>query len=427
MSELKNFWKSGHPPTLLVSLLYFDFCFAVWVLNGAMAPFISEQFHLTAAQKGLMISVPILSGALMRFPLGILSQYIGRKNAAMIEMGMICFGLAYGYFFVDTYREVLLMGILLGIAGASFGVALSLGSGWFPPQYKGLAAGIAGAGNSGAVIAQLFAPQLAVKYGWQSVYGFAILFMLVPMVCMLAFAKEPPDLEKKSLRDYLKVIAEKDVWVFNLIYIITFGGYIGLTTFLPTFFHDQYGIAKTDVGKYAAAITITASILRVLGGWAADKLGGIRLLKGVLLLVFATILAASFLPSPIIITLILILTFSALGVGNGSTFQLVPLRFPFATAVAMSLVGEIGALGGGILPNMMGMTKQYLGSFAPGFIAYAFLAAGAAVVLWIVQPGWTQTWVAEGGRAMPQSSTVISLSPTGRVIMKPVMEVGGMI
>src|SRR5207245_6551196 len=100
MSNFKTFVLSGHWPTLFAAFLYFDFCFAVWVLNGAMAPFISEAFHLTAAQKGFMISVPILAGALMRFPLGILAQYIGRKNASLVEMGLIVLALAYGYFFI---------------------------------------------------------------------------------------------------------------------------------------------------------------------------------------------------------------------------------------------------------------------------------------------------------------------------------------
>ena len=138
MSAFKTFLRSGHWPTLAASFLYFDFCFAIWVLNGAMAPFISESFGLNAAQKGFMISVPILAGALMRFPLGVLAQYIGRKNAAMVEMSLIVAALAFGFVFVKTYDHVLAMGVLLGIAGASFGVALSLGSGWFPPQYKGL-------------------------------------------------------------------------------------------------------------------------------------------------------------------------------------------------------------------------------------------------------------------------------------------------
>ena len=114
-----------------------------------MGPFITEQFHLTPAQVGLMVSIPTFAGALMRFPLGVLSQYIGRKSAAILEMSCIVLALLYGYFFVHSFNSVLAMGVLLGIAGASFGVALSLGSGWFPKQYKGLAMGIAGAGNSG--------------------------------------------------------------------------------------------------------------------------------------------------------------------------------------------------------------------------------------------------------------------------------------
>src|ERR1700730_14325839 len=172
MATYKTFMKSGHPPTLLAAFLYFDFSFAIWVLNGAMGPFISEQFHLSPVQIGLMVSIPTLAGAFMRFPLGVISQYIGRKNAAIVEMACIVISLIYGYLFVKTFHDVLAMGILLGIAGASFGVALSLGSGWFPAQYKGLAMGIAGAGNSGTAVAALFAPRLATHFGWQHVYGF---------------------------------------------------------------------------------------------------------------------------------------------------------------------------------------------------------------------------------------------------------------
>lgn len=401
----KGFWKSGHLPTLFCAFLYFDFCFAIWVMNGAMAPFISEEFHLTPVQKGLMLSVPVLAGAFMRFPTGVLAQYITRKWAAMLEMGMITVGLAYGYFFVNTYDEVLYMGVPLGIAGASFGVAISLGSGWFPPKYKGLAAGISGAGNSGAVLAMLLAPPLAKKYGWQHVYGYAIVLMLIPMLLMFLFAKEPPDQEKKKLSTYLKVIVDKDAWVFNIIYIVTFGGYIGLTMFLPTFFHDQYGIDKTVVGQYSAVIAIMASVLRVAGGWGADKIGGIRMLNVLLALIIICSFVAATLPSPYVITAILVLMFSALGAANGSTFQLVPLRFPTVTPVAMSLVGEIGALGGGVLPNAMGVSKQYMGTFSGGFIFFGLFGLFVLAVLLIVQKRWTRTWVGEGGKAHHHEET----------------------
>ncbi|MBI5469126.1 MAG: NarK/NasA family nitrate transporter [Deltaproteobacteria bacterium] len=400
MMNFKAFMKSGHPPTLFCAFLYFDFCFAIWVMNGAMAPFISEQFHLTPMEKGFMLSVPVLAGALMRFPTGLLAQYITRKWAAMFEMALITVGLIYGYFFVDSYTEVIYMGIPLGIAGASFGVALSLGGGWFPPKYKGLAIGIAGAGNSGAVIAMLFAPPLAVKYGWSSVYGYAIILMLIPMALMLFFAKEPPDLERKKLSDYLKILVEKDAWVFNIIYIVSFGGYIGFTMFLPTFFHDQFGIPKSQMGQYAAVIAIMASVLRITGGWAADRWGGVRMLNVLLILIAVGAFAVSFMPSVLITTAILILIFSALGAANGSTFQLVPLRFAYATPIAMSLVGEVGALGGGLLPNAMGVSKQYLGSFSGGFIFFGAMSLVALVVLRVVQRRWTTSWVGEGGKAL---------------------------
>src|SRR6202051_2297503 len=242
MASYKTFMKSGHPPTLFAAFLYFDFSFAVWVLNGAIGPFISEQFHLTQGQIGLMVSVPTLAGALMRFPLGVLSQYIGRKSAAIVEMSGLVLALLYGFLFVKSFNDVLAMGVLLGIAGASFGVALSLGSGWFPKQYKGLAMGIAGAGNSGTALAALLAPRLAMHFGWQAVYGFAALMMLLPLSVMILFAKEPPDIERQSLSEHLKCLWELDGWVFNMIYIITFGGFLGLATFLPSFYFGQFHV-----------------------------------------------------------------------------------------------------------------------------------------------------------------------------------------
>ena len=269
MSHFKTFLRSGHWPTLAASFLYFDFTFAIWVLNGAMGPFIAETYGLNAAQTGFMVSVPILAGALMRFPLGVLSQYIGRKNAAMVEMGLIVLALLYGYCFVDSYDSVLAMGVLLGIAGGSFGVALSLGSGWFPAKYKGLAMGIAGAGNSGTVLAVLFAPPLAMHYGWTTVYGLAALSMLVPMVVMWVCAKEPPDREHKSLKDYLKVLVDRDAWIFNLMYMVTFGGYIGLTSFLPTLFHDQYGIPKDTM--FGFPVTTENGEYKVVEGLPIDE------------------------------------------------------------------------------------------------------------------------------------------------------------
>ena len=406
MANFKTFLKSGHAPTLFSAFLYFDFCFAIWVLNGAMAPFISEEFNLSPAQKGFMISVPILAGAIMRFPLGVLAQYIGRKNAALTEMTLIFFAMLFGYYLVDTYSDVLKMGVLLGIAGASFGVALSLGSGWFPPKYKGLAMGIAGAGNSGTVLAMLFAPPLAMKFGWQAVYGLAAFFMLIPIIVMIIFAKEPPDREKQSLKEHLSCLFERDGWTFNLIYIITFGGFIGLANFLPTYFHDQFGVTKVEAGQLTMLAALMGSAIRVVGGWVSDRWGGINTLSAIFGIIIITMVIAGLPIGVTATTVLFMISFAALGAGNGALFQLVPLRWPLATAVAGSMIGEIGALGGSFIPNAMGISKQTTGHFTWGFLSFAALAAVAFIVLRVAQRKWTKTWVEKGGRAKIKESVM---------------------
>jgi len=403
MSSFRTFLRSGHGPTLFAAFLYFDFTFAIWVLNGAMAPFITETFHLNAAQRGFMVSVPIIAGALMRFPLGVLSQYIGRKNAALVEMGLIIVALLFGWKFVDSHDTVLAMGVLLGIAGGSFGVALSLGSGWFPAKYKGLAMGIAGAGNSGTVLAVLFAPPLAMKYGWTTVYGLAAATMVIPMIVMWFCAKEPPDREAhQTLREHVACLFEKDGWAFSLIYVITFGGFIGLSSFLPTYFYDQFKVTKVEAGQLTMLATLMGSAVRVVGGYISDRVGGITTLSGVLVLVAGSLVLCGLAGTSLTITtLLFMLCFAALGAGNGALFQLVPLRWPLATAVAGSMIGEIGALGGGFLPNAMGQSKQLAGTYLWGFVAFAVLALLMLIMLRWVQIRWTRTWAEKGGRARP--------------------------
>lgn len=404
--------KSGHPPTLFASFLYFDFCFAVWVLNGAMAPFLTEAFHLTPTQTGFMISLPIMAGALMRFPLGLIAQYIGRKNAALIEMGAIMLAMAFGYFYVDSFNAALAMGVLLGIAGASFGVALSLGSGWFPKEHKGLAMGIAGAGNSGTALATLFAPMIATRWGFHAAYAVAGVSMLLPFLVMVFFAKEPPDAEHQSLVQHLRCLWSGDGWMFNFVYIITFGGFIGLSAFLPTFFYSSFGMTKIQAGIYTTLAAFMGSAARVLGGFLADRLGGIVVLCVIFMAAIACYLSLTTSP-PLAVTVVLFMAcFACLGMGNGALFQLVPLRWPLSTAVVGSMIGEIGALGGAILPNVMGYSKQYTHSYATGFIIYACIAAVVLGVLIGVQRTWIGKWIDKGGKA---KGTGIPVGPGAEV------------
>jgi NNP family nitrate/nitrite transporter-like MFS transporter len=401
MAGFRAFLKAGHSPTLLASFVYFTYCCGVWVTNGAMAPFIKDSLQLSPAQLGVMLSVPIFAGALMRFPLGVLAQYIGRKNATLVEMGGIAIALLFGYFFVDTFNDLLAMGVLLGIAGASFGVALSLGSGSFPARYKGLAMGLVGAGNVGTSLSALFAPQLAQAYGWQSVYGMAALGLLLPVAVMIVFAREPDDVDKHAgLREHAACLFEKDGWAFSAIYAITFGGFIGLTTFLPSYYYDQFGVSKVQAGQLTMLAAFMGAALRIFGGWISDHWGGINTLTAVLIVIAGSLLACGLAGGSLVVTtLLLMLCFAALGAGNGALFQLVPLRWPLTTAVAGSMIGEIGALGGGLVPNAMGLSRQYTGTYFWGFALFAILALCALGMMRFMQIRWTRTWAEKGGRA----------------------------
>ena len=410
MTSFRSFLRTGHAPTLFAAFLYFAFSCCIWVLNGAMAPFISETYHLSPAQKGLMLSVPIIAGALMRFPLGVLSQYIGRKNATLVEMSLIAAAMLFGFFFVHSFNDLLAMGVLLGIAGASFGVALSLGSGSFPAQHKGLAMGLVGAGNVGTAVAVLVAPPLAQWLGWQTVYAVAAGAILVPMLTMIVLAREPADVDPHaSLRAHVACLFEKDGWAFSLIYGVTFGGFIGLTTFLPSYYHDQFGVSKVQAGQLTMLAAFMGAAVRVLGGWLSDRFGGVNTLTWVLVIVGCTLTAAGLASGSLALTtLLLIVCFAALGAGNGALFQLVPLRWPAATAVAGSMIGEIGALGGGLVPNAMGLSRQYLGSYVWGFVLFAALAFVMLGVMRVMQIRWTRTWAEKGGRARPGATPVVT-------------------
>ncbi|MBV8619329.1 MAG: NarK/NasA family nitrate transporter [Curvibacter sp.] len=406
MFNFREFLRSGHAPTLWSAFLYFGFSFAIWSINGSMAPFITESLHLSPTQKGLMLSIPIFAGAFMRFPLGLLAQYIGRKKATLVEMAGIAIAMAYGYFFVQTFDDLLAMGVLLGVAGASFGVAMSLGSGSFPPRYKGLAMGIVGAGNVGTAVAALLAPLLAQRYGWQAVYGLASLSVAAPALVMVVFAQEPPDLAAHStLREHLGCLFEKDGWAFSLIYAVTFGGFVGLAAFLPSYFYEQFGVSKVQAGQLTMLAAFLGAALRVMGGWLSDLWGGVNTLTGVLVLVALTLVGCAFAQGSLTLTVLLfLLCFSALGAGNGALFQLVPLRWPLTTAVAGSMIGELGALGGGFIPNGMGLAKQYAGSYTLGFLGFAACAVLVLALLRRMQIRWTRTWAEKGGRARPAAA-----------------------
>ena len=390
-----SFWKSGHSPTLFAAFLYFDPSFMVWYLLGPLGVQIATDLQLTTQQRSLMVATPILAGAVLRFLIGMLADRTSPKAAGLLGQVVVIVALAVAWLHgIHSYEQALLLGVFLGVAGASFAVALPLASQWYPAQHQGKAMGIAGAGNSGTVFAALFAPVLAVAYGWNNVFGLALIPLVLTLIIFTFAAKNAPNRPApKAVADYLKALADPDSWWFMLFYSVTFGGFRGLASTLPGYFHDQYDFDPVKAGYYTAACVFAGSLMRPLGGALADRIGGIRAL-----LVMYTIASLSIgvvglnLESSTLALLFFVIAMLSLGAGNGSVFQLVPQRFHREIGVMTGLIGMAGGIGGFCLTAGLGAIKQSTGDYQLGLWLFASLGIVAWVGLLSVKRRWRTTW-----------------------------------
>jgi MFS transporter, NNP family, nitrate/nitrite transporter len=393
MTGRSAFLETGHTPTLIAALLYFDVSFMVWVLLGPMAPFLRDAFGLSATQTGLITAIPLLGGSLFRPVMGLLGDRIGGRRAGLIGMTLTLVPLFFAWRFASGPSHFYALGFFLGIAGASFAVALPLVSRWYPPEYQGLAMGIAGAGNSGTLLATLFAPRLAERFGWAPMFGFAMLPLAAVFLVFVLFARDSPAPRKvTTARDYAAVLRESDTLWLAFLYSLTFGGFVGFSSFLTTFFHEQYQLTRVSSGDFTTLVVVAGSFLRPVGGWLSDRLGGYRLLV-LLLVTFAACLCVVAAAPPLRVAVaVLFLGMGALGMGNGAVFQLVPQRFPDRIGLVTGIVGAAGGLGGFFLPTLLGMAKDYTGSYTIGLLACVGVFGVGTVVLLELGKHWSQRW-----------------------------------
>jgi len=396
----RSFWKAGHTPTLLSAFLYFDLSFMVWYLLGPLQVQIAQALQLDTQQRALMVAVPILCGAVLRLFLGLLADRIGAKRTGVLaQLVVIAALLAAWRLGVHSFGQVLLLGVMLGVAGASFAVALPLASRWYPPEHQGTAMGIAGAGNSGTVFAALFAPALAAAFGFQAVFGLAAIPLLAVLLVFAACAKDAPvPVARKRLSDYGRVlIGNRDSWWFMFFYAITFGGFAGFASALPGYFHDQFGFAPKLAGWATAACVFAGSVMRPLGGVIADRIGGTRSLQMVYAAVTVLVaLAAMGMGGAAATVALFVATLLCLGAGNGAVFQLVPQRFGAEIGLMTGLIGMAGGVGGFLLAAGLGVIKQHLGSYALGLWLFAGVTLAASLCLVGVKQRWRLHWAAAG-------------------------------
>ncbi|MEJ5255729.1 MAG: MFS transporter [Acidimicrobiales bacterium] len=392
---IKGFRSAGHLPSLIAALVHFDVSFMVWVLVGALSVYIAEDLQLSSAQKGLMVAVPPLGGSLFRLVVGPLADRIGAKRTGTLVLLAVLVPLVWGWQAGGTYVQVLGIGLLLGLAGSSFAVALPLASRWYPSQYQGLALGIAGAGNSGTIVASLAAPRLAEQVGWHGVFGLATLPVLTVLLFFGLAAKEPPRPAAEARRSLRRLLNESDARWLCLFYLVTFGGFVGMSGYLPILFVDRFALPKVAAAGYAALCAAAGSLLRPVGGALADRFGGTRVLSVVFIAITSIAVALATLPPLGATVTLLVCLLGAFGIGNGAVFQLVPQRYPTRIGAMTGLVGAAGGVGGFLLPFALGFLNGVTGSFTPGFLVLGAAAASAAVGIVNRQRLWRAEWQLE--------------------------------
>ena len=389
----KGFLRAGHLPTLVAALLYFDVSFMVWVLLGPLAPFLKSELHLTATQGGLLTAIPLLGGSLFRPVMGFVADRIGGRRTGLIGLALTLVPLFVGWQFAHTMAQFYVIGFFLGIAGASFAVALPLAGRWYPPEYQGLAMGIAGAGNSGTLLATLFAPRIAEHFGWAMTFAVAMAPVLLVFVLFWLMAKDSPNRPAPAtLRNYGALLSESDTLWLAFLYSLTFGGFSGFASFLPTFFTEQYHLTRVTAGDLTTFVVVSGSLLRPIGGWLSDRFGGYRMLVILLACFAACVVGVSTMPSVSLAAAMLFIGVGMLGMGNGAVFQLAPQRFPDRIGLVTGIVGAAGGLGGFFLPTLLGAAKDMTGSYASGLLICGAAFAVGTVVLLELGASWSRRW-----------------------------------
>jgi NNP family nitrate/nitrite transporter-like MFS transporter len=362
---------------LILGTISFAVCFTAWGLISAFAGIFRDLYQLSSTQLALLVSVPVLLGAVARVPMGMITDRFGGRTVFALLAIVVAVPVALVPM-VSSYPALLVTGFFLGLAGSSFAVGVGFVSRWFPAARQGGALGVYGMGNIGQSVAVFLGPVVAAVAGWQGVFtGMSVLLVVWGVTFALLARNAPKKVAPKTLSGMLGLLLRQRMcWVLSAFYFLTFGGFVAFSIYLPTLLRDTFGLAPSDAGFRTAGFVVLATFCRPLGGWLADRVGGARVLNGVFLGIapFAALLAW---PSMIPFTVGALGCAALLGFGNGAVFKLVPERFPEETGTVTGLVGAMGGFGGFFPPLLLGVFRDSMGTVWPGFL----LLAAASLVL----------------------------------------------
>ena len=370
---------NGNRLQLLLGTGAFALCFAVFGSVSAMMPILKKQLHLDPVQVSIAIALPVLLGSLGRIPLGMATDRFGGRIVFSLVMAFsIVPAVAMG--FVSSYTQLLMAGFFAGVALASFSVGVGFVSRWYPPAMQGTALGIYGAGNIGQSLAAYGSPVLAAHLGQRWGFWTFAVVLAVWLIVFLAFAQNARTvIAPKSLAEIARPLRDPMSWVLSLFYFLTFGGFVAMAIYLPIFLTELFKLTPQDAGFRTAGFVVLATAMRPLGGWLADRVGG----RTILLYVFPATAVFG-----VLMTFTAMVPFtigalgmaSAIGLGNGAVFKLVPQYFPDSVGSVTGLVGAAGGLGGFFPPLVLGLIRKTTGGFEFGFVLLAMFALGCLLV-----------------------------------------------
>lgn len=371
--------RSGNLSVLFVTTWAFTACFAVWTMFGVTGIPIREQLGLDSTQFGLLTAMPILTGAVFRLPLGIWTDRFGGR----IIMMLLLVGCAVPLWlssYATVFWQFILLGLALGLVGASFSVGTPYVARFFPKERRGFAMGFFGAGTTGAALNMFVAPVLVSNFGWESVpKAYAIVLLVTAAAFWIFSAPDPGAGVRTSMMQQLAVLRDPRVWKYCQYYSIVFGGFTALAVWMPQYFKSEYGFSIAGASLLAASFALPGGAFRAVGGWLSDRFGAHNVTWWVLWAAWITLFLLSYprtelvvhtihgpvgfgvaLPSWFFAALLMVLGFT-FACGMASTFKYIADDFPDKMGTVSGIVGMAGGLGGFLLPIMFGGLLDLLG------------------------------------------------------------------
>jgi NNP family nitrate/nitrite transporter-like MFS transporter len=377
----------SNPLALAVALAAFTACFFAWSLFGPLGPTLQDHLHLTDFQLAVVVAIPVVLGSVLRIPLGILTDRYGGRLVFTVLMAYTVIPLVLLALFHNSFGSVVLLGLFLGVTGASFAVGVPFVSGWYQKQRQGFALGVYGMGMGGTVIAALTAPKMAKHWGLAAPFWVAAGLIVATTIIFWLLARDASrgatTTGRLSFTAPLGVFKRSaQAWALTLFYFLAFGGFVAMYLYLPKLLTGVYHFSKTDAGYRAAGFAFLAVLARPTGGLLSDRVGAERVLRICFIstIVLAVGLAVTY-RHIVPLTICCLTVAVALGLGTGAVFKLVPRWFPEEVGAVTGVVGAAGGLGGFFPPLVMALVKSLTGSYTLGFALLALVAVLCLIVL----------------------------------------------